>query len=76
VSSTIVAHAPDNPNRDPRGTDPLIRGTFTDGHSHFTVRASTAQVPDSFHVSVTDNPADIVLIVSGLNTGNLHATWG
>ncbi|MBO3735420.1 hypothetical protein [Glycomyces niveus] len=25
---------------------------------------------------MTDNPADLVLIVSGLNTGHLHATWG
>jgi hypothetical protein len=27
-------------------------------------------------VSADDNSADIVLIVSGLNSGNLHATWG
>jgi hypothetical protein len=76
VSETIVAHVPDNPNRDPRGAASLIRGTFSDGHTEFTVRASTATAPDSFQVSANNNPADIVLIVSGINTGHLHATWG
>jgi hypothetical protein len=32
--------------------------------------------PDSFQVSATQNPADLVLIVSGINSGHLHATWG
>jgi hypothetical protein len=54
----------------------IERGTFTDGHSTFAVRASSADAPDSFQVSANENPADIVLIVSGLNSGNLHATWG
>jgi len=76
VSTSIVAHAPDNPNRDPRGADPLVRGMFGDGQQQFTVRASAAHVPDSFQVSVADNPANLVLIVSGLNSGHLHATWG
>jgi hypothetical protein len=52
-----------------------LRGHFTDGHTHFAVHASTAKDPDAFHVSVSDNPADIVLIVSGLITKQLHATW-
>jgi hypothetical protein len=47
-------------------TSALLRGHFTDGHTHFAVHASTAKDPDAFHVSVSDNPADIVLIVSGL----------
>ncbi|MCC3764072.1 hypothetical protein K3N28_13455 [Glycomyces sp. TRM65418] len=54
----------------------LERGRFSDGRRSFTVRASSAQAPDSFQVFVTGNAADIVLIVSGLTSGNLHATWG
>ncbi|MCD0445650.1 hypothetical protein LO763_18755 [Glycomyces sp. A-F 0318] len=79
MSRPIVAHSPDNPNHDPRSggpADPLVRGTFSDGHSSFTVRASSAASPDSFQVAASGNPADLVLIVSGLNTGHLHATWG
>lgn len=56
--------------------DPLVRGKFSDGHTKFAVRASSSASPDSFQVSANDNWADLVLIVSGLNTGNLHATWG
>ncbi|MCC3763182.1 hypothetical protein K3N28_08875 [Glycomyces sp. TRM65418] len=59
---------------DPR--DSLVRGDFSDGHTDFTVRASSSHAPDSFQVSANRNPADLVLIVSGLNSGNLHATWG
>lgn len=76
MSRPIVAHAPDNPNRESQGTDPLVRGTFGDHQIHFTVRASSAVAPDSFQVSVANNAADLVLIVSGLNSGHLHATWG
>ncbi|RRS00721.1 hypothetical protein [Glycomyces terrestris] len=76
MSRPIVAHAPDNPNREGRPVDPLVRGTFGDRHSRFIVRASSESAPDSFQVSVANNPADLVLIVSGLNSGHLHATWG
>jgi len=31
--------------------------------------------PDSFQVYVKGNQADVILIVSGLATQNLHATW-
>lgn len=55
---------------------PIKRGQFTDGHTTFAVRASSSFAPDSFQVSAGNNSADIVLIVSGLNSGNLHATWG
>ena len=57
-------------------TDPLERGHFSDGHTNFTVWASSQNAPDSFQVSADGNRADLVLIVSGLNSGNLHATWG
>jgi len=60
----------------PGPRDSLVRGEFTDGHTNFTVRASSATAPDSFHVTANRNWADIVLIVSGLNSGHLHATWG
>ncbi|SDE37439.1 hypothetical protein [Glycomyces harbinensis] len=56
--------------------DPLHRGRFTDGHSEFSVRASSPATPDSFQVYANGNCADLVLIVSGLNSGSLHATWG
>jgi hypothetical protein len=56
--------------------DPLARGRFTDGSREFAVCASSAVAPDSFQVHTVENRADIVLIVSGLTTGDLHATWG
>jgi hypothetical protein len=60
----------------PEPRDSLVRGGFTDNHTDFTVRASSATAPDSFQVIANGNWADIVLIVSGLNSGQLHATWG
>lgn len=56
--------------------DPLVRGRFTDGSREFAVCASSAVAPDSFQVFASRNRADIVMIVSGLNSGDLHATWG
>lgn len=53
----------------------LERGSFSGG-GVFTVRASSVPAPDSFQVYANADPADIVLIVSGLNSGNLRATWG
>ena len=76
MSRPIVAHAPDNPNREEPGVDPLVRGSFIDHEHQYSVRASSPVAPDSFQVSVANNPADLVLIVSGLNSGHLHATWG
>lgn len=56
--------------------DPLYRGRFSDGQRHFTVRASSAEAPDSFQVYAGAEPADIVVVVSGLVSWNLRATWG
>ncbi|GAA1680626.1 hypothetical protein GCM10009830_29600 [Glycomyces endophyticus] len=67
----VISYGGDDP-----GPSRLERGRFSDGHTNFTVRASSADAPDSFQVSADGNAADIVLIVSGLNTGRLHATWG
>lgn len=60
----------------PAAPDPLVRGGFTDGRREFTVCASGPVAPDSFQVFANGNRADIVMIVSGLNSGDLHATWG
>lgn len=74
MSRPIVSHTADNPNRNPLG-QPLERGTFTDGQHNFGVRASSRQQPDSFQVYTGDDQ-DIVLVLSGLNSGDLKATWG
>ncbi|THV42551.1 hypothetical protein [Glycomyces buryatensis] len=58
------------------GSDLLERGRFSDGRTRFNVRASSVDAPESFQVYVEGNRADIVLIVSGLGTEHLHATWG
>lgn len=60
----------------PEPRDSLVRGNFSDSTTRFTVLASSATAPDSFQVSANGNWADIVLIVSGINTGHLHSTWG
>ncbi|THV41209.1 hypothetical protein [Glycomyces buryatensis] len=54
---------------------PLERGSFRDEFRIYRVRASSADKPDSFQV-YTGEREDIVLIVSGLNSGELKATWG
>ncbi|MDA1388245.1 MULTISPECIES: hypothetical protein [Glycomyces] len=56
-------------------SDPLVRGQFSDGRRIFVVRASSAEAPDSFQVHAKANQSDVILVVSGLNSGNLHATW-
>lgn len=66
-----------NPSRTRQpSTDSLDRGHFSDGPRFFTVRASGPVAPDSFQVFANGHHGDIVLIVSGLNTGSLRATWG
>jgi hypothetical protein len=56
-------------------TDFLERGQFQDDFRTYKVRASSAYAPDSFQVYVGQRD-NIVLIVSGLNSGDLKATWG
>lgn len=58
------------------GRHPLDRGAFSDDYRSYTVRASSADAPDSFQVVTGDRGDDIVLVVSGLNSGDLKATWG
>lgn len=54
----------------------LERGRFSDGRRVFTVRASSADAPDSFQVYTEGNPADVVMVVSGIISRSLRATWG
>ncbi|THV37765.1 hypothetical protein [Glycomyces buryatensis] len=54
----------------------LTRGRFSDGTRVFTVYASSEEAPDSFQVCADDKVVDIALVVSGLNTGELQASWG
>lgn len=56
-------------------TESLERGQFRDDYRTYKVRASSADAPDSFQV-YTGKREDIVLIISGLNSGDLKATWG
>lgn len=59
----------------PTPVDPLERGQFDDGRRAYVVCASSTDAPDSFQVYTKGNRADVILVVSGLTTGNLHATW-
>lgn len=55
--------------------DSLDRGTFHDDYRTYRVRASSSEAPDSFWV-LTGKGDDVVLLISGLNSGELKATWG
>jgi hypothetical protein len=55
--------------------DSLERGAFHDEVRTYRVRASSADAPDSFQV-YTGEREDVVLVVSGINSGDLKATWG
>jgi hypothetical protein len=63
------------PDNDQSASDPLERGQFSDGRRVFVVRASGTNAPDSFQVHTKGNQSDVCLVVSGLNSGSLHATW-
>ena len=56
--------------------DSIVRGTFTDNVRSFSVRASSEDAPDFFQVTVNEPLGEIVLVISGLNTGTMKATWG
>ncbi|MCD0442258.1 hypothetical protein LO763_01285 [Glycomyces sp. A-F 0318] len=53
----------------------LERGAFHDDLRQYKVRVSSADAPDSFQVT-TGEREDLVLVISGLNSGDLKATWG
>ncbi|WP_100446291.1 hypothetical protein [Glycomyces xiaoerkulensis] len=75
MSAPIVAHATGKTKSVTPNRADLERGSFTDGVRSYTVRVSGDDAPDSFQVH-TGPARDIVLVVSGLNSGELHATWG
>ncbi|GAB3230849.1 hypothetical protein GCM10027447_25560 [Glycomyces halotolerans] len=52
----------------------MERGRFSDGVRTFSVRASSADVPDSFQV-YADDSRDLVLVISGLVSRELKASW-
>lgn len=56
--------------------DSLERGRFSDGARTFSVRASSEHAPDSFQVYADDSRCDLVLVVTGLISQELKATWG
>ena len=66
----------DSVNSQPAPRDSLVRGQFSDGRRFFTVRASSSDAPDSFQVFANGDHNETVLIVSGLTSGDLKATWG
>ncbi|GAB3219786.1 hypothetical protein GCM10027447_03260 [Glycomyces halotolerans] len=80
MSKHIVAHRAARSNSHaaapPANVRPLVRGSFSDGVHRYTVRASSAETPDSFQVYANGDPADIVLVISGLISKELKATWG
>ncbi len=71
MSSSIVAHRGDRTN-----PASLERGSFSDGARTFHVFASSDSAPDSFQVFMGTDRSDLVLVISGLNSGELKANWG
>jgi hypothetical protein len=51
------------------------RGTFHDDYRTYRVRVPNAEAPDSFE-ALTGKGEDVVLLVSGINSAELKATWG
>lgn len=60
----------------PATTGTVERGRFTDRIRTFSVRTSSMPAPDSFQVFADEFQRELVLVVSGINSGALRATWG
>ncbi|GAB4008858.1 hypothetical protein GCM10029992_66360 [Glycomyces albus] len=73
-STSINEQTGHRPRRAERGKSGA--GSFSDGVRTFTVRASGPSAPDSLNVYADGNRSEVVLVISGLNTGELRATWG
>ncbi|MEU6247623.1 hypothetical protein [Glycomyces sp. NPDC047010] len=52
------------------------RGTFDKDGSRFDVCASSALAPEAMRVYQAGDRSVIALVVSGLNSGDLKASWG
>lgn len=57
-------------------TAEVQRGSFAKDGRTFDVYASSAHAPDTMRVYPADAHGSIVLIVSGLNSRSMKASWG
>lgn len=53
----------------------LERGRFSDGVRTFSVRASSGDAPDSFQVYTDGGQGELVLVITGLISRELRASW-
>jgi hypothetical protein len=57
-------------------TTEVRRGSFTKDGIEYEVYASSANAPESMRVYRADDRNSLVLVVSGLNSGDLKPSWG
>lgn len=57
-------------------TTEVRRGSFTKDGTSFDVYASSADAPEAMQVNPAGERSTLVLVVSGLNSGDLKAAWG
>lgn len=57
-------------------TAEVRRGSFDFNGAEFEVFASSADAPESMRVYPVGRHDSLVLVVSGLNSGDLKASWG
>jgi hypothetical protein len=57
-------------------TAEVQRGSFIKDERMFNIYASSAHAPDTMRVYPADAYGSIVLIMSGLNSRNMKASWG
>jgi len=57
-------------------TTEVQRGSFDKDGSRFDVCASSALAPEAMRVYPAGDRSVIALVVSGLNSGDLKASWG
>lgn len=57
-------------------TTEVQRGSFTKSGATFDVFASSDHAPEAMRVYPASDRSSIVLVVTGLNSGDLKAGWG
>jgi hypothetical protein len=57
-------------------TTEVKRGSFTKSGRTFDVCASSEHAPEAMRVYPVDDRGEPVLVVTGLNSGDLKAAWG